>query len=53
MPKTEREIRAIAYGLADEIETKAQPLIDAGLSRDKAIALTIAQLSGHLIITRG
>ena len=50
---TDRESRAIAHSLADEIETRAQPLIAKGLTRDKAIMLTIARLSGHLIIAKG
>lgn len=53
MTYSKAELRAKAYAIADEIETKAQPLIDKGLSRDKALALTIAQLSGHLAIVKG
>jgi len=51
--RTSRELRAIAFQLADEIETRAKPFLDAGLSRDKAIALATAQASGHLIIVKG
>lgn len=50
---TERQAKAIAYQLVDEIETRAQPLIDKGMSRDKAMMITIAQMSGHLTIARG
>lgn len=51
--KTQREIAAMAYTIADEIETRAQPLIDGGMNRDKAIMLTIAQMAGHLATTKG
>ncbi len=34
---TERDLRAIAYSLADEIETRAQPYMQQGMSRDRAI----------------
>ena len=50
---TDRQAKAIAYSLADEIETRAQPLIDKGLPHDKAVMLTIARMSGHLIIAKG
>lgn len=53
MSKSPTEIKAIAYSLADEIETRAQPLIAAGMDRDKAIMLTIAQMSGKLTIVKG
>ena len=50
---TDRQARAIAYQLADEIETRAQPLIARGVKRDRAIMLAAAQMSGHLQIVRG
>lgn len=50
---TDRQAKAIAYAIADEIETKAQPLIAKGMDRDKACMLVIAQMSGHLTIARG
>lgn len=50
---TDRQAKAIAHSLADEIETRAQHLIDKGLPRDKAIMLTIARMSGHVIIAKG
>ena len=51
--KTSRELRAIGFQLADEIETRAQPRIAAGMDRDRAIMLTIAEMSGHLVIVKG
>jgi hypothetical protein len=48
-----REIRAKAHAIADEIETRAQPLINMGISRDRAVMLTVAQMSGKLIIVKG
>lgn len=53
MKKSPQELKAIAYALADEIETRAQPMIAAGLNRDDAIALACAQASGRLIIVKG
>lgn len=51
--RTARELRAMAYAIADEVETRAQPLMDKGMQRDRAIMLTVAQMSGHLHIIRG
>lgn len=51
--KTEREIKAIAYSLADEIETRAQPLIAAGMDRDKAVMLTVLEMGKKLVIVKG
>ena len=53
MSKSPAEIKAIAYTLADEIETRAQPLIKGGMDRDKAVMLMIAQMSGKLTILKG
>lgn len=50
---TDREVRAMAYAIADEIETKAQPLIAKGMDRDKAMMLVISQMAGRLAIVRG
>ena len=47
------DLRAKAYAIADEIETRALPLIKRGMARDKAIMLVAAQMSGHLVIARG
>lgn len=46
MRKSERELRAIAYALTDEIETRALPLIKAGMPRPAAIARALEQMSG-------
>lgn len=51
--KTEREIKAIAYSIADEIETRAQPLIAAGMGRDKAVMLTVLEMGKKLVIVKG
>lgn len=48
--RTARELRAMAYTLADEVETRAQPLIAKGMQRDRAIMLATMQMSGHLKI---
>lgn len=53
MSKSPAEIKAIAFSLADEIETRAQARIKAGLSRDKALMLTIAEMSGKITIVKG
>lgn len=49
----EQHIKAIAYRLADDIETKAQRYIALGMDRDRAVMLTIAEMSGHLQIVKG
>ena len=51
--KTKRELKAMAYALADEIETRAAPRIKAGLSREKALMLTIMELGGKITIVKG
>ena len=51
--KTQAELKAIAYSLADEIETRAQARIKAGLSRDKALMLTIMEMGGKITIVKG
>lgn len=43
---SERELRAIAFGIADEIETAAQHYIARGYSRKAALALAVKQLAG-------
>lgn len=49
----EREIRAKAYALADEIQTRAAPRIAAGLSREHALMLTIMEMGGKITIVKG
>jgi hypothetical protein len=51
--RTSRELRAIGFNIADEIETRAQPLIANGMTRDRAVMLTIALMSGHMQIIQG
>ena len=51
--KTERELKAIAYAMADEIQTRAAPRIKAGLSREKALMLTIMEMGGKISIVKG
>ena len=51
--KTKRELKAIAYSLADEIETRAAPRIKAGLSRERALMLTIMEMGGKITIVKG
>ena len=51
--RSTKELKAIAYSLADEIETRAMPLIAAGLSREKALMLTIMEMGGKLTIVKG
>lgn len=50
---TKREIKAVAYNLADEILTRAQPLIDKGMDRDRAIMITVALMNGKIQIVHG
>lgn len=51
--RTPQELKAMAFTLADEIETKAQVRIKAGLSRDKALMLTIMEMGGKISIVKG
>lgn len=53
MSKTQAELKAIAYSLADEIETRAAPRIKAGLSREKALMLTVMEMGGKITIVKG
>lgn len=53
MTRSTAELKAMAYTLADEIETRAQPRIARGMNRDRAIMLTIAEMSGKLTIVKG
>jgi hypothetical protein len=53
MTLTDREIRAKAYAIADEIETRAAPRIAAGMSRDKALMLTIMEMGGKISVVKG
>lgn len=53
MSKSPAEIKAIAYSIADEIETGAQPLIAAGMDRDKAVMLTVLEMGKKLVIVKG
>lgn len=50
---TKRELKAMAYNIADEIETRAAPRIKAGLSREKAIMLAIMEMDRKLTIVKG
>jgi hypothetical protein len=43
--RTPRELKAIAYALADEIETRAQPLIKRGMDRTAAINQVLAEMA--------
>lgn len=49
---SEREIRAKAAALADEIETRAAARIARGLSRKRALMLTIMEMSGKITIVK-
>ena len=51
--KTQAELKAMAYSLADEIETKAQARMAQGLSRDKALMLTVMEMGGKITIVKG
>ena len=41
-----RELRAMAFAIADEIETVAQRYIARGYSRKAAVSLAITQIAG-------
>jgi hypothetical protein len=41
-----RELRAMAFAIADEIETVAQRYIARGYSRKAAVTLAITQIAG-------
>lgn len=47
MALSQSEIKAKAFALADEIETRAAPRIKAGMSRDRAIMLTIMEMAAR------
>ena len=47
------ELKAMADALADEIEARAAPRIKAGLSREKALMLTIMEMGGKISIVKG
>lgn len=51
--RTEAELKAMAYTIADEIETRAAPRIKAGLSRERALMLTIMEMGGKISIVKG
>lgn len=53
MSKTQAELKAMAYSLADEIETRAAPRIKAGMSRDRALMLTVMEMQGKITIVKG
>lgn len=53
MALSQSEIKAKAFALADEIETRAAPRIKAGMSRDKALMLTIMEMGGKITIVKG
>lgn len=50
---TQQELKAKAFTLADEIETRAASRIKAGMSRDKALMLTVMEMSGKITIVKG
>ena len=53
MSRSKAELKAMAYAIADEIETKAQARIKAGMSRDKALMLTVMEMGGKITIVKG
>jgi len=46
-PRTKRELAAMAFTIADEIETRAQPLIAGGMNRDDAVMRIIVQMAAR------
>ena len=50
---SERQLKAMGYSLADEIETRIQPLLEMGITRQNAINLTVALMSKRLYIVKG
>jgi hypothetical protein len=50
--RSKRELAAKGFALADEIETRIQPLLDIGITRQNAINLTVALLSNRFIIVK-
>lgn len=53
MSRSQAELKAMAYRIADEIETRAAPRIAAGLSREKALMLTIMEMGGKITVVKG
>ena len=50
--RTPAELKAMGYALADEVETRIQPLLAAGITRRNAINLTVALMSERLVIVK-
>jgi hypothetical protein len=50
--KTPGELKAMGYALADEIDTRIQPLLAMGIARENAINLTVALMSESLVIVK-
>ena len=50
--KTPGELKAMGYALADEVETRVQPLLAMGITRQNAINLTVALMSERLVIIK-
>lgn len=51
--KSTEELKAIAYALADEIETRAAPRIAAGMRREQALTLSIIEMSNKAARVKG
>lgn len=50
--RTPGELKAMGYALADEVETRIQPLLAMGITRENAINLTVALMSERLVIVK-
>jgi hypothetical protein len=50
--KTPGELKAMGYAIADDVETRIQPLLAMGITRENAINLTVALMSERLVIVK-
>lgn len=51
--RSTQELKAMAYSLADEIETVAQKYLRAGMRRDRAVMLAVAEIHNKIIVVKG
>ena len=49
----DQKLKAYAAALAGEIETRAQARIARGMSRERALMLTVMEMSGKITIVKG
>lgn len=53
MTRSPEELKAMAYALVDEIETKVLARIARGMSREQALMLTVMEMGGTVTTQKG